>query len=283
MQEKYLVLGASGTVGKDVVSLLKKQGCYVRTTTSKPNKVTKDCFLIDFTAPRTDDLNKVFDQIDRVFLLSPGGFGDQYKILAPLIRSAKQHQIKKVVLMTSVGVYADLTSGYRRAEIELEQSGLSYTIIRPNWFMQNFSSYWLGAIKQQNKILLPAGDAKTSFISTYDVAQVAVKLLTSDLCNKAILDLTGSEALDHHAVAAVISKYKTDGKKVNYQEITKQEFKDTLLKAGLAEDYVNFLVLIMSAAKSGQAAKVTDTVKQILGREPVKFEEYVESQAETWS
>lgn len=275
--EKILVVGASGTVGSALVKLLREDGYRVKETTSKvvagDNKVQVD--LATGLGVR-----EAFADVDRAFLLSPPGFADQYAILAPLIQEAKRRGLKKVVLMTAMGANAVETSPFRRAEKDLEQSGLSYNIIRPNWFLQNFNTFWVDGIRSAGKITLPAGKAKVSFIDAQDIAAVAAKLLTDDSFRNRDFDLTGPTAVDHDDVARAISS--ATGKNVTYEEIAPGDLKRGLLQVGLPEDYVDFLLMIFGFLKEGYAAPVTGNVKMILGREPKSLEDYTTNHKTAW-
>jgi uncharacterized protein YbjT (DUF2867 family) len=205
---------------------------------------------------------------------------DQYKLLSTLIREAKNKNLEKVVLMSVMGVNLIETSPLRRAEVELENSGLNYNIIRPNWFMQNFNTFWIQGIIKSNKILLPAGDAKVSFIDARDISDVATKLLTSNIHNNKAFDLTGPESITHDTVANYISSITN--KKVFYQNISSSEFKKDLLNAELPEHYADFLVTIMGFLREGFNSKVTDSVSNILGRSPISISKYVNDYKKYW-
>lgn len=270
MKQNILVIGSSGNVGSEIVRILKQQGHNVILTSSKKTTSENVRHVNLLTG---EGVKAAFAGVDRAFFLSPGGYADQYKVLSPLIKEAKEHKLKKVVLMSAMGADADPNTPLRKSEIELENSGLSYNIIRPNWFMQNFNTFWVGGILSEGKILLPAGEAKTSFIDTRDISAVAAKLLVSDdqLSNKAF-NLTGGEAITHTQVAQAITE--ASGRKVVYQETSPEEFVKMLSSFGLEANYVNFLNLIMGYLKAGYNAGITSSVKDILGREPLKFQDY---------
>jgi uncharacterized protein YbjT (DUF2867 family) len=270
MAHKILVIGASGTVGSGVAALLKQQGHQVRTTTGKKAAAGADQVHLDLASG--EGLAKAFEGIERAFIMSPGGYADQYKILSPLIQEAKRRGLKKVVLLSAFGADADDNAPLRRSEIELERSGVPYNVIRPNWFMQNFNTFWLQGIREQGAITLPVGTAKTSFIDARDIAAVAARLLTSDDVNNRAFNLTGPEALDHAQVAAAIGE--ETGKKVVYKEIEPQQLKQGLLAGGVPEDYADFLLLIMGYLKAGYNAPVTPEVQTLLGRPPIGFRQY---------
>jgi uncharacterized protein YbjT (DUF2867 family) len=279
MANNFLVIGASGTVGSEVVRLLREQGHKVRTTTSKKDAAGGDSVHVDLGSGA--GVQQAFAGIDRAFLMSPAGYADQYAILAPLIRAAKEQGVKKLVLMSAFGADADPTSPLRRIELDLEQSGLAWNVIRPNWFMQNFNTFWLHGIQAQNTIALPVGDAKTSFIDARDIAAVAAKLLTDDAWNNRAFNLTGPESLDHAQVAAAISA--ASGRAVRFQDAAPADLKQGLLAAGVNEAYADFLLLIFGYLKAGYNAAVTDDVKTILGRAPTDIRHYAQDYRGAWA
>lgn len=276
-QDLILVVGASGTVGSEVVNLLKAQGHQVRATSSQPST---DLSTVQVNLATGEGIKKAFEGVDKAFFLSPPGYADHYKMLSPLIQEAKRQGLKKVVLMTAMGANASDETPFRRAELELEKSGLTYNIVRPNWFLQNFNTFWVQGIREQGKIFLPAGKAKTSFIDAKDISAVVATLLTTNKFDNRDFDLTGPEAVDHDEVAAEISK--VTGKNVTYQEIKPEEFKSGLLSAGLPADYVDFMVLIIGFLREGYNAKITGNVKEILGREPRTLSQYALDAKKSW-
>lgn len=277
--DKILVVGASGTVGSEIVKLLQASGYAVRQTTSRPSNTSSDQVHLNLVTG--EGIKDAFAGVERAFLISPPGYDDQYAILAPLIQEAKRRGLKKVVLMTAMGANAVETSPFRRAELELERSGISYNIIRPNWFLQNFNTFWLHGIQTEGKILLPAGTAKVSFIDARDIAAVAARLLVDDSVANRDFDLTGPESVTHDEVASAIAK--TTGKKVVYEEVSPDDFKKGLIKAGLPEGYSNFLVMIFGFLREGYASAITPHVQNLLGRTPRGLDTYVQDYVKSWS
>jgi uncharacterized protein YbjT (DUF2867 family) len=279
-KETILVVGASGLVGSKLSQLLKEDGYQVRETTSKKTvPMPSGKVYVDLSSGQ--GIHEAMAGVDKAFLLSPPGYADQYQILSPLIQEAKRVGLQKVVLMTAMGANAVETSPFRRAEIELEKSGLNYNIIRPNWFFQNFNTFWIQGILEQNKIQLPAGDAKTSFIDASDISEVAFKLLTTESFSNQDFDITGPESYDHHQVAKAISK--VTGRNVTYEDIQPEVLKSSLLKAGLPADYVDFLIMIFGFLKAGYSATVNDNVKKLLGRNPRNLEDYTTTHRAKWN
>jgi uncharacterized protein YbjT (DUF2867 family) len=275
---RIVVVGASGTVGSELSRLLLAQGETVaKATRNQPS--AGDQVQLDLVS--LAGLKAAFTGVDRAFFLAPPGHTNQDTLLAPLIDAAKAHGLKKVVLMTAMGANADENSPMRKAEKQLEASGLRYNIIRPNWFMQNFNTFWVQGIQTAGQIFLPVGNAKGSFIDARDIAAVAARLLTSQTFANGDFDLTGPRALDHAEVAAILTQ--ATGKQIGFTDITPDAMLQGLLGAGLPKDYAEFLVLILSYFKAGYAERTTDAVLQITGQTPRTFEQYAQDYRASWA
>ncbi len=272
----YLILGASGTVGSKVAEILEQKGLDTRRATRTPQKENE----VHLDLVKGTGITEAVKGATGIFLLSPPGHTRQDKLLAPVIEAAKKEGVSRVVLMTAMGVDADDAIPFRQAELQLEASGLPYQIIRPNWFMQNFNSYWIHDIQHHHEIALPTGDAAGSFIDARDIAAVAAALLTSDRESGAY-NLTGNQALTHQEVANILSE--VSGREITYREISPEETRQKLIAAGLPEDYAGFMLTILDAFKQGYAAPVSSAVKDILGREPIAFKTYVRDHAAAFS
>lgn len=275
---RILVIGASGTVGTELVKELKKKGQQVIRTTSKKSNLEPDQVHLDLL--NHQGLDQAFVDVDRVFFLSPPGYTNQNELLVPIIEKAKQKKIKKAVMMSAMGANAYEAAPLRQAEIQLEKSGVAYNIIRPNWFMQNFNTFWIEGILKANTIFLPVGEAKTSFIDARDIAAVAAELLTTERYNNQDFDLTGSESLTHQEAATLISE--STGKRIGFQDISSKEMLGLLQKAGLPTNYSEFLIMILAALKEGHAERRTDAVEKITGRKPRSFKQYTLDYKTSW-
>jgi uncharacterized protein YbjT (DUF2867 family) len=274
-----LVLGASGTVGSELVRLLASQGHNVRKATSKP--VTDAAREVHLNLATGAGLDLAFEGVNKAFLLSPPGYTNQDVLLKPVIDAAKAHGVTKLVLMTAMGANADESAPMRKAEVHLLNSGLAYNIIRPNWFMQNFNTFWIQGILSQGKIFLPVGTAKGSFIDARDIAAVAAQLLSKDDFNNREFDLTGSVAYNHDEVAEVLSA--ASGRAITYQDIPPEAMLSGLVQAGVPQAYAEFLLLILGFFKAGYSERTTDAVQTILGRAPGSLQQYANDYRSAWA
>lgn len=280
---KVFVYGATGSIGSKVVEGLLERGHEVYAGTRHPEKGKKaanlNWVLADASQPSLGV--EILEKVDGAFFISPPGLTNQYDILNPWLEKAKSLKLKKFVLNTAMGVdFAPPEVPFRKLELALESSGLNYNIIRPNWFMQNFQTYWIGGILKDKKIYFPGGDAKVSFINVNDIADTAISLLLTDDHKNQAFALTGKEAITHSDVAAKLSK--ATGLSISYVDITPEDFKKSLLAAGLPEDYADFMVYIAGSLKQGNSSPIVDSVKKITGKEPISFDEYAVENKKAW-
>ncbi|MBM9548590.1 NAD(P)H-binding protein [Leptospira sp. 201903074] len=280
---KVFVYGGSGLVGGHLVTELLKQGHEVFAGSRKPES-QKSASNLHWVFADSSELTKgleVLEKVDAAYFLSPPGQTNQYEILSPWIEKAKQVSLKKFVLMTAMGVeHAPPEAPFRKTEIMLEGAGIPWNIIRPNWFMQNFHTFWIAGIKQDGKIYFPGGNAKTSFIDARDIASVAAILLTSSKNDNQAFTLTGPESIDHNEVANHLTK--VSGKTIGYVDVDPKVFESSLVSAGLTKDYAAFLVMIAGALKEGFASPILDTVKTLTGKDPISFSQYAKDNADAW-
>jgi uncharacterized protein YbjT (DUF2867 family) len=218
---------------------------------------------------------------NQLFLMAPPGYANQHELLIPAIDAARLAGVRKVLMLSALGANADDSIPLRRAELYLQHSGLDWNVIRPNWFMQNFHTFWLQGIQTQGQIFLPVGDAKGSFIDTRDIAAVAARLLSGDQFKNAAYDLTGSEALDHTQVAAILSK--AAGRTIGYTDVTEDTMRQGLLGAGLPADYAELLLVLLGAFKAGHSAGITQDVQRITGQAPIRLEQYAQDFRAHWA
>jgi uncharacterized protein YbjT (DUF2867 family) len=128
--------------------------------------------------------------------------------------------VRHVVLNSTLGAgdyLKSFPSWHRRVEDKLSASGLDYTILRPNSFMQNILTYYAPSIRTQGAFYAAMGNARTSFINVRDVAAVAARTLTSPGHAGKTYELNGPEAITCRVVAEKITR--ASGRKVQYVDI----------------------------------------------------------------
>ncbi|HEV2731390.1 MAG TPA: NmrA family NAD(P)-binding protein, partial [Terriglobales bacterium] len=151
-------------------------------------------------------------------------------------------------------------------------TGVPYTFLRPNGFMQNMVNYNAPTINTQNAFYGSEGDGRVSHIDLRDVAAVAVKALTEDGHVGKAYTLTGPEALTNTEIAQILSDDL--GREIRYVNLPPAQLKEALLAAGVPEWNADALLDLQRLYREGKAATVTRDVEQILGRKPISFAQF---------
>lgn len=186
-----------------------------------------------------------------------------------------QQQLDLAQRNSVVGVDADDTIPLRQVELLLQGSGIPFVILRPNWFSDNFATYW-GHDVANGKIEVPAGDGETSFIDVRDIAESAAGALTSDAFNGQAFNLTGPKAFNYGEAAAILSK--AYGKTIGYRSIDDATFIAKLTPV-VGEGYAHLLAAIYHPVREGWTAGVTDAVERLSGHAPRSLEQWARDNA----
>ncbi len=282
MSDTVLVLGATGLAGKELVKLLAAKNVQVKAATRTPEKFRSPAPNVTPVRLVQEDASTfapALAGVDKVFLSALPLDADAAAKLFPFMDEAKKAGVKKIVFLSAMGVENHDSAPLRRIELYLQQSGIPYGIVRANFFMENFTEGpFSGTVKESNQIILAAADAACSMISTADIAAVAVELLLNDNLSNQELTLTGPEAIDHHRVADIITKYS--GRKITYLPISEADLLSGMKAQGAPDSVAQYLALLLASMRSGASAATTTAVKDITGAEPVSFEAFSKLNAE---
>jgi uncharacterized protein YbjT (DUF2867 family) len=263
MSGKILVVGANGTVGTNLVPALLRKGEKV-VAGSREGRAAAGAEAVRLDLSDASTLPAALKGVDRIYALSPAGYVDQPGMLLPLIETAAR-QGAKVVLQTATGVDADDDIPFRQVELALERTGTPFVILRPNWFADNFATYWGEQVKR-GEIRVPAGEGKSSFIDTRDIAAAAVGALTSSVHDGKAFNLTGPAAYSYTEAAAMLTKAL--GRSIGYRSVDGATFKREMVAGGLSQEYADVLAMIFYPVSQGWTAGVTDAVETLSGKAP---------------
>jgi len=202
-------------------------------------------------------------------------------ILPEFLDLCRQSGCEHVVFSSAFGTDAQPSAPLALVESYLQHCGLAWTILRPNFFLENFSHGWLlPDIRAAGRISLAAGDGRTSFISVRDVAAVAVVAFTDPAHRSRAYDLTGGDAYGHRAVAAALTR--ASGRPVNYEPVDEDAMREMGRRAGFPGGQLEYLLALYRLVRAGKAAKVESTVARLLGRKPVSLEAFAQEHAAAW-
>jgi uncharacterized protein YbjT (DUF2867 family) len=277
-----LVVGATGTNGREVVQQLSARGVPVRALVRSAEK-SPDLRLPNVELVRGDlgdppSLDAALRGVDRAFIVTAV---DQRSVewCRNFFGAAQRAGRPHVVKFSSMGAgSADTPVMNQHGETDelLRRSGLPYTILRPNSFYQNL--LWsAGSIKDQGAFYLPLGDARQSLVDVRDLALVAAEALTGAGHEGQVYELTGPESLSYHDVAATLSKVL--GKPVRYVPVSLEAARESMLKAGMPEWNAAAVTDLYRVFASGAYAHTTDTIARLTGRPPRTFEQFARDHA----
>ncbi len=278
-----LITGAGGTVGSEVLKQLRQRGAAVRAGFHSPKKAEQartkgiDAVVLDF-ADRAS-IAAALKGVDHVFLLGATA-PNQSELEINVVEEAKKAGVGHIVKLSVLGAPAEkltFARWHRAVEKAIEKSGVVYTFLRANEFMQNFVNYHAEPIRSQGAIYLPARDARISMIDVRDIAAVAVEALTELGHEGKAYDLTGPEALSHSDVAQKLSA--ATGRAIQYVDIPVEAFRQGALSSGIPEFYVDALADLYRFYVEGSAQHVTGDVEKVTGRKPRTFDDFAREHA----
>lgn len=268
----YTILGSTGTIGSELVRLLSQSGVSVRAVMRNFNKIQQNLDNVHWVkADLVEDglLNGVMAGTTHLFMLTGNnpGFGETQK---KIIEKAKEAGVTHIVKLSALGATSRSSSGLTKEHYEVEQvlenSGLSYTILRPHAFMQNWLSEVAQTVREEHKIYAAIGDGKVPFIDARDIAAVSAEtLLHPEKHSEKYYILTGPEAFGYDDLAEALSQAIDEN--VIYQALSMDEMRKRMQSQGLGEKMIKSYLDLAAHQKSGGAtARISKDVENILGR-----------------
>jgi len=280
-----LVVGASGRVGSEVLQLLEAHQVAVRAASRTPRLRHSQCATtewVSFDLDQPSSFEPALEGIETVLLMARPGDERPQDSALPLLEAMGRARVARVVNLTAMGCELRPDFGLRKVELALEASGLGYTHLRPNFFMQIFcAGPHFAQISRLRQIRLPAADARISFIDARDVAAIAAQCIMNPEHVGHAYTLTGSEALSHADVTQIITS--VSNAKVDYVPLDENEARDAFTRAGLAPVNVERLLGFYRLVRTGAASAVSMDAHRLLGRAPRRFEAFASECAGTWN
>ena len=275
-----LITGASGNVGGEVLKQALAVGLKIRATFQSPAKAAKapagiEGVIMDYTKPET--IRPALHGVEKIFLVGPP-VRDLPVMEANFIKEVCAAGRKHIVKLSALGGRESMfPSGHRDSEENIEASGLPYTFLRPNGFMQNLVNYDAGTIRSQNAFYGCQGNGAVSVVDIRDIAAVAVIVLAATGHEGKSYTLTGGEALTNGQIAEKISRVVE--RKISYVDLPPAEFKKATLSAGIQGWSADALLDLQRFYCEGKASLVTNDVEQLTGRKPITFDQFARDYA----
>jgi len=280
--KRILVTGATGQIGREVVSQLRGTDCHIRAMSRNPHgaALPADVDIVhgDLFAPET--LDACLDGIDSVFLVWIGPL----PAAAPALDRIAAHA-RQVVLLTSQHrtphPFFQQPNGMRviQAGVEklIEASGLRWTFIRPGPFAINCRNWWAPQIRNGNVVRWFYADAESAPVHEHDIAAVSVRALCEEGHDGHEHVLTGPASLTQRELVQIIGD--AIGRPLQFDELSHESARKQMLASGWTPPVADML-LDAYAAGVGRPAPVTSTVLEITGAPARSFHNWAADHAE---
>ncbi|HEY4742602.1 MAG TPA: NAD(P)H-binding protein [Candidatus Acidoferrales bacterium] len=275
-----LVIGATGTVGRQVVSQLAATGAQIRAMVRNPDAARTppqvEVVRGDLTLP--DTLDGCFDGIDTVFLVWSAPPAAVVPALERITKHARRIVFLSAPLKTAHPLFQQpnsLRAMFEQIERVVEISGCQWTFLRPGMFAANSLNWWAPQIRVGDVVRWPYLAAPTAPVDERDIAAVAVRALSEGGHAGAEYVLTGPQSLSQFEQLSTIGRVV--GRSFRIDEISPDEARRELLTIGplVAVD----MLLAAWAAAIGQPAHVTSTVEDITGAPARTFLDWAKDNA----
>lgn len=268
-----LVVGATGTTGSRTAAQLTAAGHRVKAASRQATPVAgAEPVAFDWYDPATHAA--ALDGVDRVYLVPPVGDPDPAPTMLPFLRRARTAGVRRAVLLSSSAV-PEGGPAVGAVHLALPDLFEQWAVLRPSWFMQNFTGGHAHArsIRDEGVIRTATAGGRVGFVDAEDIAAVAVRALTDEQAPDTDLVLTGPEALGYDDVATIITE--VTGRPVTHRRLSYEQMRDRLA-AQVPMEFAGLLAGMDRAIAGGAEDRVTDTVQRLTGRPPRTFRAVLE-------
>ena len=281
-----LVTGATGNVGGAVIANLTAKGEGTRVLIRDQEKAQglRDAGVevIVGDLENAESLDAAFTGVDKVFLCTANG-PNQVSQANNSIAAAKRSGRPRVVRFSGIksAIDSEIRIGRQHAETEaaLKESGLPYTIIRAQSFMQN-TLMAAQTVASDGVMYMPLKDGKVAWIDVRDIGEVAAHVLTSAGHEGKTYTLTGPESISFYDVAEALSKAL--GKGVKYVDVPDEAARQAMLGMGLPEWLADAYGEYFKAFSEGWADVVTSDFPDLMGHPARSFEQFAGDYAQAF-
>jgi NAD(P)H dehydrogenase (quinone) len=286
---RLLVTGAAGHFGRRVVDILLEKGATRVVAGSRDPQKVADLAARGATAVEVDfddpaSLDAAFAGVDRVLIVStdaiavPGQRQRQHKTaVAAAAKAGVSHIVYTSMPNPEPGSLIPFAPDHYETEQAIERSGIPFTILRNNWYMENL----VGSLPQviaSGQWFTSAADGRTGFVAREDTAQAAASALLAAGSGRARYDITGPEALTKAEIAELASD--VTGRPISVVQVSDDQLAAGLASAGLPQFVITLLVGIDANTRAGGLATCSDAVQRLTGRAPQSLKQFLTAHRE---
>jgi uncharacterized protein YbjT (DUF2867 family) len=274
VNRRVLVLGATGKTGSRVAGKLSALGVSVRTAARGGADIR-----FDWNNPAT--FEGALQGVTGVYLVSPVMRVDFAGVVSDFLDQAERAGVQNVTYLSAYGMeHAPAEVALRAVELDLESRGsFAHSIVRPAWFMQNFSETFLKPV--DDEIVVPGGTGAEAFVNAEDIASVAAATLAEPErhAGRAYAP-TGPESLTLDEAARIISA--AAGRPIVYRDMDRAEWVGAMVRSGVPAEYGEVLRALTETIASGRGSQPNGDVLAATGAAPVSFADFAAKTAPAW-
>ncbi|OTG66520.1 SDR family oxidoreductase [Acinetobacter silvestris] len=278
---KIAITGATGQLAHFVIQALLKDipaqniVALVRNKAKAESLTALGIELRHFDYDQAETLVPALIGIDKLLLISANEIGrrtPQHKAVIEAAQMAKVPYIAYTSLIHADHSPLGLAQEHRETEALIKQSGLAYTLLRNNWYNENYLANVQHTV-EQGILYGSAQDGKISSASRQDYAEAAAKVLTAEGHGNKIYELAGSTSFTLTDLAHYIAD--VSGKTVYYQNISPEDYTTALTQAGLPKELVD--VIVDADVQTAKDAMFSDSkdLEQLLGRKTTLIQDQI--------
>ena len=276
MPESILVTGGTGTTGRRISAQLMARVLPYRAATRSPKAAT------DVRFDWTDDTTwgAALKEVSSIYLVAPSGVPDPLPVMVPFMERAIGSGVRRFVLLSASSLEPDGPM-MGRVHAWLRDHAPDWVVLRPSWFMQNFSErQHLASIRDESAIYTAAENGRVGFIDAEDIAAVAVEALSQPEFASGDVILTGPAALSYDDVARTLSAVLD--RPVRHRRLSVAGLAARHAANGLPEAYAEALAAMDASIAAGSEDRVTGAVLRLAGRPAKALADFVAANAEVW-
>lgn len=269
---KIAVTGATGQLGQLVVNSLLEKGdshniiAVVRNEEKAAPLAQRGAEIRVATYGDPQALKNAFSGIDKLLLISSSEIGNRIEQHTNIINAAKAAGVQHLVYTSAPKATTTtliLAPDHKATEEILQQSGLTYTILRNNWYTENYKDR-IATARQTGSVVAAAGAGRVASATRADFAAGAIATLLGTGHDGKIYELGGDYAWDYHELAQTIGEIVD--KPVTYNAVDAATLIEVLKGAGLNEGTAGFVAALDSNIADGVLSEVTGDLSKLIGR-----------------
>jgi uncharacterized protein YbjT (DUF2867 family) len=278
MMRKVLVTGATGRIGGQLVPRLAGYNdlavrAFVRNAKKAAPLLASGAELVAGRLEDAQSVSTALDGIETVVLITPAT-PDAADQASSVLAAAKAAGVRKIVRISVFKAAADGPSGvtrlHGRTDSEILESGLTHTILRPPFFMQNLFFMAADSLALEGRLYFGIGYGKLGMIDLRDIVDCAECCVVSDVYDDQVFTLTGPESIGFHHIASRLNNIL--GRPVQYIPVPPEAVERSIRAMGMGEWYAQVMRDLCRAYSENWGDLTTDSVARITGRAPRSFD-----------